>query len=183
MAVSPAWLAAAASVENPALIWACYALALVFFAIAWVALFWARVTSWVEGRPGFGRIREPENQQPVAPVNEDLRQRSCKLSAELFEFYKHQRENIEQAMQSAYMDSLYNDPVGEQKRSEIAAYYDRQIISQYSEHLGSKVLDLSGKLAQRKYITSRDQDRFENPEKSQDIQYIAQRLEAICHSR
>jgi hypothetical protein len=46
MAVSPAWLAPALSLENPVLIWACYALSAAFFVVAWLALFWHHVKRW-----------------------------------------------------------------------------------------------------------------------------------------
>ncbi len=124
---------------------------------------------------------EREVQTSVSPpANEALRQRCCKLSAELFEFYKRQREDIEVRLQSNYMTSLFNDPVGDQRRSEVVAYYNRGIMDLYSKQFGDKVLTLSDDLAQHNCITSEIRDRFESPTEPQDIRYIAQRLAAIC---
>jgi hypothetical protein len=48
-----------------------------------------------------------------------------------------------------------------------------------SEQFGGKILSLFDDLEQRGWCNPRDRERFENPAKPQDIQYIAQRLDAI----
>jgi hypothetical protein len=126
-------------------------------------------------------IREREVQAVTStPIGENLRQRCCKLSTELFEFYRHQQEHRDRAMQSDYMISRLNDPAGGREYTEESARQNRGIMDKYREQLGHKVLALTRDLVQGKHITPRDQDRFENPEKPQDIQYIAQRLAALC---
>jgi hypothetical protein len=53
-------------------------------------------------------------------------------------------------------------------------------MNRYGEQPGSDVLALSHDLAQGDWITPKDQRGFENFAKPKDIQYIAQRLAAIC---
>ena len=125
----------------------------------------------------------PDLLQPAGrqTINEDLRQRCCKLSTEIFEFYKRQRENLIERLQSDYVSSLYNDPAREQKRAELIELHNTWMVDRYGEQFGGRVLKLSDDLANHNCITPEDRKRFENPTKPQDIQYIAQRLGAICN--
>jgi hypothetical protein len=123
---------------------------------------------------------EPEAQELRILSEEDLRQRCLKLSAELFEFYRRQRENLDEQLQSDYMSRLYNDLAREQKRTELIERHSTWMVDRYGEQFGSRVLKLSDDLAKHNCITSADRNRFKKPATPQDIQYIAQRLDSIC---
>jgi len=112
--------------------------------------------------------------------DEELKRRCCELSPEIFEFYRYQRQNMEDQLQSESMGRLYNDPAREQKRAELIEGHNRWIVDQYCEKFGGRTLKLSDDLAKHNCITPEDREKFKNPKKPEDIQYIAQRLDAIC---
>ena len=127
-------------------------------------------------------LRE-EAQQQIAPPNEDLRQRSCELSAELFAFYERWWEGKDRALQPGEaVASVYYEVGGDSERSLEAARHDSWLMKEYRKQFGSKVMRLSDELAQQRCITPETRNKFENPEKPQDIEYIAQRLDALCNS-
>jgi hypothetical protein len=156
--------------------WVLLGLAALFFVGGVIALF----SPWI--KRAWSRLRRDAELTAAQPIGEDLRQHCCKLSAEISESYKHWRVDVEQAMQSEYADSLFYDSVGDQKRSELRDYHERGTVDLYREQYGSRVRNLSDKLAQRGLITPDEQQRFRNPTNPQDIQDIAEGLEAICRN-
>lgn len=125
---------------------------------------------------------ELEAQEQLAPVNEDLRKRCCELSAELFEFYGRWRDNKDEVLQSGGLIARVQYEIdGDPDRLLEAARQDSWLMKEYSEQFASKVLKLSDELAQHRCITPETRKSMESPEKPQDVQYIAQRLAAICN--
>jgi len=123
---------------------------------------------------------EPETQEQLTSVNEDLRQSCCKLHAEISDSLWHWLADTEQGMQSEYADSLYYDPVGDQKRSELRDYHERETVRLYRSQYASKMLALTERLSQHGCITPNVRYRLENPTEPQDIEYIVARLGSLC---
>ncbi len=123
----------------------------------------------------------PPNQTTAQLSDETLRERCCKLSAEINEFYLRQRQHMEDILGSEYWDRIFDIPVREQKRADEIARHDRWIVDEYRRKFGSKMRTLSNDLAQAQAITPEDQDIFKNPTKRQDVQCIAERLGEICN--
>ena len=152
------------------------------------ALFWPRIRPLAEKakrvflrRPVYIAPTEAEFASKTdQPSNEDLRQRCCELSAEIFEFYQQQRQNMEDSLQSEYWDTISDASLREQKRADEIAGHDRWIVDEYRRKFGSKILALSTDLAQVRAITPEDRNIFKNPTRPQDVQYIAARLDEIC---
>jgi hypothetical protein len=124
----------------------------------------------------------PASPQPAArqPIDENLKQRCGELSAEIREFYRRQRENLNERLQSEYMSSLYNDSAREQIRSDLIEGHDSFMVDQYSEQFGGRVSALCDDLEPHSWCTPEDRKRFENPAGPPDVRYTAQRLDAIC---
>ncbi len=130
------------------------------------------------------RQLEAENkqlkEQIPQPNDEDLKRHCCELAAEVFEFYKRQRENIEQALQSDPLIALSKEPARSQRRSEEIERHDKKMVDRYSEQLGGKVSAMCDDLEQRGWFAPEARQRLENPAGPQDIRYVARRLAAIC---
>lgn len=111
----------------------------------------------------------------------DLRERCCKLSAEIFEFYRRERENAKQTLRSDWGMVFLEEPHHRnQRRSEITERHENEMVDRYSEQLGGKVSGLCDDLEPHGWCSPEDRNRFENPTGAQDIRYTAQRLDAIC---
>ena len=135
---------------------------------------------WRQGLRQARERHEPETQELRTFNDEGLRQRCRELYAEIFRFSERQRENKEDSLQSDYMLELLDKPAGNKIRSEHAVAHDRFMVGQYRKQFGGDVLALANDLAKHNCITTEDQDRLKNPTNPQDIEYIAQLLDAIC---
>ena len=159
--------------------WARLIAAALAVSVALLAIGPTRLAEWY-GK--LSALRAQPVPQPAArqPIDEDLKQRCCELSAEIFEFYRRQREHKEEALQSDYMRSLYNDPARDQIRSEQAAGHDSFMVDRYGEQFGGRVSALCDDLEPHGWCTPEDRRRFENAGGPEDVRYTAQRLDAIC---
>jgi hypothetical protein len=152
-----------------------------------VCLFVLYVGTLAGGRPLAERLRKrlsstPSLPEPTArqPLDEDLIQRCCELSAEIFEFLRHQEEDFDKRLKSDHRYVFLEGSYRSQWRAEEAEEYEERIVRKYSEELGGAVSDLCDDLEAYGWCPSRDRNKFETPAGSQDIRYTAQRLEAIC---
>lgn len=125
-------------------------------------------------------LRE-EAQQPLAPPNEDLRQRSCKLAAELYELIEQWQNGVDAALAPGLMASVQREANGDPDGSLEIRAHGIWLMREYSKLLRGKMLKLSDELAQHRCITPGTRNRFENsPTKPEDIEDIARRLKVIC---
>jgi hypothetical protein len=139
------------------------------------------VVDWVKKRPESDQARRPETQQQVTPVNEDLRQRCCELSAEIRKFYRRQKEDFDKRLKSDLRTVfLLEEPHRSQWRAEETERHEKAMVERYSEELGGVVSALCDDLEPHGLCILEQRNRFENPTGPQDIRYTAQRLEAIC---
>jgi len=114
--------------------------------------------------------------------DEDLRERCCKLSGEIREFYTRQQEDFDKRMRSDFRTVfLQEEPHQSQWRAEERERHENMMVDRYSEQLGAVVSTLCDDLELRGWCTLQDRNRFENPTGPQDIRYTAQRLAAICN--
>lgn len=114
------------------------------------------------------------------PDDEGLKQRCCKLSAEMFDFYKRQRENLDNALESGYGTHLLKEPERSRWRSEETERHEKGMVDKYCEQFGGAASALCDDLEPRGWCTAEERSRFENPTGPQDIRYTAQQLNAIC---
>jgi hypothetical protein len=114
------------------------------------------------------------------PNDEDLAQRCCELSAEIFEFYKSQRENLVKTLQSGHGAFFLKGSEKSEWRSEETERQEKWMVDRYSEQFGGPVSALCDDIETRGWCTPEERNRFENPTEPQDIRYAAQRLNAIC---
>jgi hypothetical protein len=126
--------------------------------------------------------RELETQEQFAPPNEDLRERCCKLSAELSELIERWQNAVDAALQLGMIAQAQREGIGDPDGSLEIRSHDIWLVKEYGEKFGGKVLRLSDDLAQHGCITPETRKRLESPEKPQDVQYIAHRLKVICNN-
>ena len=125
---------------------------------------------------------ELETQEQLAPVNEDLRQCCCKLSAEIREFYNHQQEDFDKRLKSDFRAGFLQEPHRSRWCAEETERHEKGMVDRYSEQFGGAVSELCDDLEPCGKCTPEQRNRFENPAGAQDIRYAAQRLDAICNS-
>lgn len=123
---------------------------------------------------------EAITQQPLAPVNEDLRQRCCRLSAKLSELIGRWRNAVEGALQPGMMASVRREIDGDPDGSLEIKSHDNWLMEEYDEQFSDKVLRLSDELAWHRCITPETRKGLESPESPKDVRHIAQRLKLIC---
>jgi peptide methionine sulfoxide reductase MsrB len=123
----------------------------------------------------------PEAQGSRLPTDEDLRERCCNLSAEIFDFHRGQQEDLDKRLKSDHRYVfLHEEPYRSQWRAEETERHEKGTVDRYSEQFGGKVSDLCDDLEPYGWCSFEERKRFESPTGTQDIRYTAQRLEVIC---
>jgi len=158
---------------------------LVLVVVGLVFIYWAVSARWPENQTPEANVGSPTT--PNLPqtatrqlLSEDLRERCYKVSAEIRNFYRRQKEDFDEQMRSDIRTAFSEGSHRSQWRAEATEDHEKKMVEKYSEELGGMVSALCDDLELYGWCPSEDRNRFENPTGSQDIRYTAQRLEAIC---